>query len=189
MDRLLREEGLLPCAYETADAGIVASADRAFLVLADLSAPADFVRWQVKLNRPLPVAPFLPGPFGKRLKDFTLTILPRFLLGHLRALVGRAPTAGGPVTHSRAAGWPCEMLRPQTAFEHYLVGLALRIENQARFMARNGLSFGQACSPLIFDPGQRPALARGWAKRWLRSLLYRRAIRRAWATTAVGERS
>jgi hypothetical protein len=184
MDRWLLEEGALSRASGTPTCRILASAENAFLVLAHLPAASDFVRWQVQLIRPWPVRPILRRLLRNRMNDFTLTILPRFQLAHLMAVVGRAPTVLGPVTHSRAAGWPCDMLRPQTAFEHYLAGLALRIERQARFMARGALGFGQACSPLIFDPGQRPAVARSWPKRWLRSILYRRAIRRAW--TAVG---
>jgi hypothetical protein len=183
MDRWLLAEGMLPCLDGSPAWSLFASGGEAFVVMARVSAASDFTTGQLKFNRPLRGLSFLPRKIRSRLNPFTFTVLPSFPLAPLRALVARAPIAGGGQAGQCVAGRPCEAMQPRSDFEHYLAGLAERVEHQACFMKKNGLAFGQVCSFLLFDPARRPPPPQSWRKRLLRAVHVRRAVTRIAAIT------
>jgi len=87
----------------------------------------------------------------------------------MRGMVGRAAIVGEQVVGRWVAGAPCERIEPRTDLEAHLAALAGRLEAQARFMEKNALHFGSACSPLVFDPSLRPCPPPSWRGRLLRA--------------------
>jgi hypothetical protein len=177
MDRWLLRQNLLPCLEGPPGWTVFAPGREVCLVMARMSAAADFVTGQLKLNHPLGGGlPFLPHRLRGRLNPFSFTALPAFQLAPLLAAVGHAPTVAKPYVDHWVAGRPCEGLKPRTDFEHYLVGLVERVERHAQYMRRNGLAFGQACSLLLFNPAHCPSPPQSWRKRLLRAIHVRRAV-------------
>jgi hypothetical protein len=110
------------------------------------------------------------------LNPFAFTVLPSFQLAPLLALVRGAPTVGQHHVGQWVAGRRCEPMQPHSGFEHYLVGLAERVERQAVYMAKNSLGFGQACSSLVFTPGSASWPWPSWRRQLLRGIHVRWAI-------------
>jgi hypothetical protein len=176
LDRWLLHENLLPCLGNSSLWSIYSGDGRDFSIPVRVAAAADYVAGQITLNSYPPGLRWLPRALRRRLNPCTYTLLPSFVLAFIKAPVGRAPLVGQRLADRWVAGWPFAKLQPQTGLEHHLVGFAGRLENQATFLKRNGLWFGNA-NFLAFWPdwGSSQDSRR---KGLLRTLHLRRAVKR-----------
>ena len=96
-------------------------------------------------------------------------LLPRFHEAFTMAAAATAPTVYSHASRQWFGGQRVTPMRPESPFEEYLCVRMERLERQARYLKRNGLEFGSACSDLVYAPPSGDAELESWRRRLLLS--------------------
>ena len=103
-------------------------------------------------------------------------LLPRFHEAFAMAAAAAAPTLHMHAARQWFGGHRIVPMRPNSPFEAYLCSRMERLEQQARFIERNGLGFGSACSDLVYSPPGADETPESWRRRLLLT------AQKAWGT-------
>jgi hypothetical protein len=151
VEKALLREKALPSLEVLPRWSVLAEDRYTLLAYAQVASAEQFIHGTLALNQTAGVLRLLPARWRKRFTPYRWVMMPPFHLAHTLAATASAGVVQRRFMERCVRGPQARLPHPRGEFETYLVALGRRLEEQARFLQRNGLAFGTACSRFLLD--------------------------------------